>query len=261
MNLSSLPSYPYITGDSFRGICGWVLDEIGWYRNPGISNCIFVKTDFLKQFSEQHVPKSDFILFTHNSDYGISKNEVSDKLLSLPNLQRWYAQNVLYSHPKLTPIPIGLTNRRNPHYSDSSVITSTVKQAYPRLLSVYANYNCTTNRKEREHCALHTGVRPVTGLAFGDYLRALCSHQFVISPAGNGIDCHRTWESLYCGASPIVTPYALFDTIPHLPVLVIADWREYKELKLSNAIRDSLWADFDPDLIRIDGYLKYLGVV
>lgn len=27
---------------------------------------------------------------------------------------------------------------------------------------------------------------------------------FVASPAGNGLDCHRTWEAIYLGVVPIV---------------------------------------------------------
>lgn len=260
MNLASLPSYPYITGDGFRGICGWILDEYGWRRNAGLDNCIFVKIDFINTFRLKCIPKSDFILFTHNGDYGVKDDDISRDILSRPNLQRWYAQNVLTHHPKLTPIPIGLTNRRNPHYSDHRVITKTVNMGLVRDNLVYANYTCSTNPKERNYCVEQTGILPLTNLDFESYLRDLCGTQFVISPNGNGIDCHRTWESLYCGASPICTPYALFQEMK-LPVLVINDWKEFKLLGLCNALYDSLWAGFDPDVLKIEGYLKHLGVI
>ena len=32
----------------------------------------------------------------------------------------------------------------------------------------------------------------------------LSSYKFALSPEGNGIDCHRTWECLYLGVIPIV---------------------------------------------------------
>lgn len=260
MNLTNLPSYPYITGDSFRGVCGWVLDEFGWRNQPGLQNCIFVKIGFLNTFRIKYIPKSDFILFTHNGDYPVREDDVSKDIASRNNLQRWYGQNVLFEHPKITPIPIGLTNRRNPHYSDPRVITKTTKLNLVRDNLVYANYNFMTNKKEREYCADQTQVKPITGLDFESYLRDLCSSRFVISPNGNGIDCHRTWESLYCGASPICTPYALFAKMK-LPVLVVQDWREYRRLELSNALHDSLWANFDPSILRIDGFLRHLGLV
>jgi hypothetical protein len=36
-----------------------------------------------------------------------------------------------------------------------------------------------------------------------DYIRALQTHKFCISPPGRGIDAHRTWESLMVGTIPI----------------------------------------------------------
>lgn len=32
----------------------------------------------------------------------------------------------------------------------------------------------------------------------------MAAHDYVASPRGNGLDCHRFWESLYLGAIPIV---------------------------------------------------------
>ena len=50
---------------------------------------------------------------------------------------------------------------------------------------------------------------------------------FVISPPGNGIDCHRTWESIYLGAVPVVKRGFLADSLSaHLPILVVNEWEE-----------------------------------
>lgn len=259
INYSSIPSYPYITGDSFRHVAEYILDEYGWRNNRGIPGTIFVKTDFLNVFRTKYMPKTSFKLISHNSDYGIGVNDVYFDILSNPHLEKWYAQNVLVDHSKLVPIPIGLTNRRNPHYSDPRVITETVRMNLHRDTLVYANYNCSTNLKDRTYCRDQTKINPVTGLDFHSYLRDLCSSRFVISPVGNGIDCHRTWEALYCGASPIVTPYRLFNTMK-LPILVVRDWSEYKELQLTRELHEIMWSDFDMSVIRIDGFLRYIGL-
>ncbi len=38
----------------------------------------------------------------------------------------------------------------------------------------------------------------------GTYWNALLDHKFIISPEGNGIDCHRHYEALMAGCIPIV---------------------------------------------------------
>lgn len=37
----------------------------------------------------------------------------------------------------------------------------------------------------------------------------MAAHEYVISPRGRGLDCHRFWESLYLGITPIVEHSAL----------------------------------------------------
>ena len=59
---------------------------------------------------------------------------------------------------------------------------------------------------------------------------------FVPSPAGNGIDCHRTWEALYLGAVPVVLRSEYFGE-SNWPVLVVDSWSELLEKK-SNELKD-----------------------
>jgi hypothetical protein len=50
-----------------------------------------------------------------------------------------------------------------------------------------------------------------------------------LSPRGNGIDCHRTWEALYLDAIPIVWHSTLDSLYTNLPVIIINDWSEVNE--------------------------------
>jgi hypothetical protein len=59
-----------------------------------------------------------------------------------------------------------------------------------------------------------------------EYLRDLTKHRFVASPAGNGVDCHSTWEALLAGCIPIVPHSALDPMFQHLPVWLIYSWEE-----------------------------------
>ena len=52
--------------------------------------------------------------------------------------------------------------------------------------------------------------------------------QFVLSPRGNGVDCHRTWDGLAVGALPVVLrPGPAFDAVfDGPPVLHVRSWAE-----------------------------------
>ena len=36
------------------------------------------------------------------------------------------------------------------------------------------------------------------------YLSELATYKWVVSPKGNGVDCHRLWECLYAKCVPLV---------------------------------------------------------
>mmetsp|Transcript_8732 Transcript_8732/g.13442 ORF Transcript_8732/g.13442 Transcript_8732/m.13442 type:complete len:388 (+) Transcript_8732:38-1201(+) len=60
-----------------------------------------------------------------------------------------------------------------------------------------------------------------------EYIRAMLSHRFVLSPPGSGVDCYRHWEAILCGAIPILeyTPLAI-ELLADLPVLIVRSWHE-----------------------------------
>jgi hypothetical protein len=54
-------------------------------------------------------------------------------------------------------------------------------------------------------------------------------YPFWLSPRGNGIDCHRTWEALYLDVIPIVWHSTLDSLYVDLPIVIIHDWKELTE--------------------------------
>jgi len=76
--------------------------------------------------------------------------------------------------------------------------------------------------------SLHTlRTSPVS---FEQHLRLLRDHAFVISPPGNGKDCHRHWEALLTGASPIIIrDNALEKALHSLPVWWVDSYHEVTE--------------------------------
>ena len=52
------------------------------------------------------------------------------------------------------------------------------------------------------------------------------TYAFGISPRGNGIDSHRTWEMLWFGMIPVVKSGPLDEMYEGLPVLIVGEWKE-----------------------------------
>jgi hypothetical protein len=60
----------------------------------------------------------------------------------------------------------------------------------------------------------------------------MASCAFVLSPHGNGLDCHRTWEALCMGCIPIVKTSRLDSLFADLPVWIVSDWTDVTEASM-----------------------------
>lgn len=72
------------------------------------------------------------------------------------------------------------------------------------------------------------GVKVPKGrISFEEYLTDVGNSKFVVSPKGNGLDCHRTWEAIAFGAIPIVPTSHLDSLYEKLPVIIVKNsWSE-----------------------------------
>jgi hypothetical protein len=228
-------SAPYISGDTFRAFCKFHYDELSKSLHPAqvkTGDTVFVKTDYLEEYFKLIHPQitHPYILVTHNSDHPIPGNFAPH--LDDPLLFAWFGQNVEnYSHPKLHPIPIGLANRCWRH-GDIELVKKV--QSYVGLFErqqlAYMNFTEGTFPTERSLVAKLFQDRPFcvkeAPKPYDLYLQDLAKSKFVFSPRGNGIDCHRTWESLLMGAYPIVKTSALDPVYEGLPVVIVKEWEE-----------------------------------
>ena len=173
-----------------------------------------------------------YILITHNSD-----QEISEKYLIYLNenkLAAWFSQNVISKHPKLISIPLGLENN---YVNDTKIsLLEKVKKRHLHLkksILLYQNFAIGTSAKERKYVKNLFSSQPycycAQNLSLPQYFSDIISSCFILSPRGNGIDCHRTWEVLYLGAIPIVKSSAMDPMYEGLPVLIIDQWRDINE--------------------------------
>lgn len=264
------PSPPYITGDGFRAHCDFILDESTLELCPDEikdGSAVFVATHFLGVFFENYHPviKGRYVLVTHNSDESAPGPFAA--FLEDEKLIAWFGQNVEgFSHPKLVPIPIGLENRYWPNGEDFSTLESLSlwHKNDPRKQLLYMNFTPRA-RSDREYVFQVFKDQPYctisSHLSYVEYLLHLGCSKFVLSPRGNGLDCLRTWESLYMGAIPIVKKTLCDSMYEDLPVLLIDEWKEVSEGSLLRAFDEMKNKQYNFRKLYIDYWLQLIDEV
>lgn len=191
-----------------------------------ISNIKFIKVDYAFNFIKHNV--SNINIVTHNGDCAIDSKFENYK----NNFPKWYGQNIVAKCKKFNPIPIGLENDYVPNSIEKKCMlfsfSNSCKFIKPYKL-LYINHNIGTNVRERQipysifnnsnWCTIENCV----GFSYqSNYYSKILDHMFVLSPPGNGIDCHRTWEILYLKRIPILKNVGrLKELYADLPVIFI----------------------------------------
>jgi len=260
-------SYPFISGDTFRLFCTFIIDEKeNNFSHDKLRNgdTIFLKGDenYLDYFFKNVHPNitKKYVLITHNSDGSIPGKY--EQYLKSDKLVAWFGQNVSKKIAKLYPIPIGIENA---HWkiNNTSIIKEITELHVKKNKLLYLNFNPKTNRQKRENVVAFFAHKPfctkVTKKPFKQYLKDLAESHFIVSPNGNGIDCHRTWEALLCGSIPIVEQPADNSLFTDLPVIIINSWSEVTEEFLHKKLEElskrtfnfkKLYIDYWFDLMR-----------
>jgi hypothetical protein len=220
------------------------VEEISKYKT------IYIYTHFLDKFFDKfyNYLQDDTVLISHNSDLGIHSNY--HKYLNGNKIKAWYCQNRESSHPKLFSIPIGLANSQWPH-GNQELITAIRSELNSKEILVYKNFDISTNYSERHNCNNITnsnGIFLSNNTSLENYWRAVSKSVFIISPPGNGIDCHRIWEALYLRTIPIVKYHESFSQFKHLPILFVNNWNEVTIDNLQSSI--NIFKDIDFNCIQ-----------
>jgi len=176
---------------------------------------------FLPEIKNIH---HEFVLITHNSDLGIYPEYIpyiDDKII------KWFGQNNYIEHPKVITLPIGIARGKYQH-GNVKLLSEKSKNTDKSIL-VYKNFAIETNsfaRTKVDEVTTKNGIVMLPKVPHSQYLDFVSKSAFTISPPGNGIDCHRIWESLYLKTIPVVQNSIAFNQFQDLPILFINSWEE-----------------------------------
>ena len=204
-----------------------IRDRFDFYVHPHES-IVYVYGHDLELFFRETFPEIDkpIKLISHNTDYPVDSRFL--QYLEDDKLLHWYAQNAVLDHPKLTPLPIGIANKQWPHGNVDNFM-HVMKLNNMKENIVYKNFDIGTNIGIRSRVNQITNQNNIfmdRTYPHTEYLQRVTKSMFVISPPGNGIDCHRIWEALYLGTVPIVEKSPAFRNFTDLPILFIDKWED-----------------------------------
>jgi len=258
------------------------------YENLEANDVIHVCPQALKGFVNKVLPKltKPFILLTNNSDWTIP-DDVRIEFFEIVNnsfLTHWYAQNCIIDHSKITRIPIGLdyhtlipTRKANftwlqpekhawglkhdPIHQESQLLQlkSLSKPFSERELKCYANFQFLMGTRYGKIDRIECFNTIPNQLVFYEPRKCeriiswqnMIDHAFVLSPHGNGLDCHRTWEALCLGCIPIVKSSGLNPLFEDLPVWIVSSWTEVTEENMQNKINEFIRRIFRYDKLQL----------
>lgn len=239
----------YLHGDRFVELADWTFNDDASIENlqfGGRDGVVFCCTHYVeKLFEAMKREPHQFILITHNSDWNVTEDLYSKKP---SNIVHWFAQNVLVDKHDLTPIPIGFERQGLAKDRDvAGTMNAQLLAGRPEKQKwCYLNISPGTNDAERLHVLrslrwkLHFVTTRTKRVPYTTYVSEMASHRFVVSPPGNGVDCHRTWESLYLGSTPIVKDSICMRAFASAGLMIVPDISKISKGELRNFLEHSV---------------------
>ena len=229
--------------------------------------------DFVKKMDSI---QAKFILVSGDCDESIpdavfSSEDDFKKFIDSEKIMHWYSQNAVKDHPKLTRIPIGLDYHTLPNPGAQEKELVAIKDAASplaeRKLQCYSNFHFSKQADRKftyDRDAAMAGVPKELvyyepeKVSRTDTWKNQANYAFVVSPHGNGLDCHRTWEALCLGCIPIVKTSAIDKVFDELPVLIVKDWPEVTNELLSNTLSSFSQKKFNAERLTLAYWINLI---
>lgn len=218
-----------ISGRRFADLCKWVVDPRYpdrtrfSYSASDDGDWVFVNGDYIAKFLSDipFLSGKRFNVIVHNSDLSFTE----ETLKSIRrHIYRVYAINTNFVHPRVTTIPLGFAD------SQLEFLKTFVPSQCERDIEIYLNIKLHHNWDKRMACvsAFANDPRVVRKerVDVPEYYADLCRSKFVLCPEGTGIDTHRVYEAILCGATPVVLRNSLSHLYSKLPVCIVDRWTD-----------------------------------
>jgi hypothetical protein len=277
----------FVASRSLLGICDHKISnpESSSKRIPSTfptkkGQTVYCHVTALKSFISSYLPKIKFpfVLVSGDSYFTIPDDFVNETqiILNHPLLLCWYCQNCTNPSEKLIQLPLGLDlhtflSKSTLQYFWNKTVKpiESIQTQEQKLFNIsntrinkkilcYGNFQFLTTTRhgnDRTDCINQVSKSLVyyepTRIPRDQCWNQMSKYKYILSPHGNGLDCHRTWEALALGCIPIMKTSALDPMFEGLPVLIVNKWSDVTQELLDNfkpsgnlnKLRLSYWKD------------------
>ena len=229
--------------------------------NNDLTNDLIPKLKDINMFEILSEFKNPFTLILHNNDSPFGDDEL--KYFDIPNCKKIYSQNVITYDNRVIPLPIGLSNSCW-EWGNLDIWDKVLQEDIDKDNFIYFNFEIDGGCRDekRPDCYESISKQNIPWQSNKDmytYVRNLKSYKFNISPQGNGVDCHRTWEALYLKTVPIVDRNITTEHFSKLfPMVLVDDWKEFNIESVRDTYNDYSWDNYD--LLDFNNYCKKVGL-
>lgn len=250
---------------------------------------IFVTSDLLEFFVNKVLDKikHTFILISgmcvKTSPGETLRKGSLFKLVDNKYLIKWCSQNnTIQYYPKVLQIPLGIDFHsvyNNPSKFQKIIdgitpveqekylidIANNSKPFYERISQIYVNFSMNTDRFKQRNACLKEIPRNLLALHQEKMKRTQtwqqsANYSFVLSPYGNGMDCHRHWEALILGCILVIKSKEFIKMFEDLPVLIVNDWRDINQQLLDTTIELFKNKTFNYDKLTLEYWKKQVFI-
>jgi hypothetical protein len=228
-----------VSGDAFRSLCDHTFwSDLRPFEDPAFrhGDIVFCKIDEVwRLFRSLRRTRKRIVLVTGEGDKPVHAALWRRRP---PHVAVWFGTNMqVRDNQAARGLPLGLGNARGKKTVTHDQIRQTAELRLPRVNLLYANFSTHSNEATRGSLAAWLRESSQAWINFADhggpgakenYVRSLSTHQFVLCPPGNGEDTHRFWESLYCGATPVIRNSAAMSHFHDTGALFLPDLREIR---------------------------------
>lgn len=122
---------------------------------------------------------------------------------------------------------------------------NTVLAAFANTTDTRRRRHSIVNRKIIENTLRQNGIHNML-IPRETYFNSIGRYKFIISPEGNGIDCHRHYEAIYVGSIPIIEDNIhMKRKYSGLPVLYTNDYSEITQEYLEQKYNEMIDVKYD----------------
>lgn len=239
---------------------------------------IYVPSSAIFDFVVNILPnlKTRFVLVSGDCDNSVPVQSLPEDMfrefINSPKLIAWFSQNLIIPRgmiPKLHHMPIGMDyhtmsqsemwwgRQATPVIQEEMLIglAERAKPFYARRPIAYTTFHFTLHRGCRQEAydsiPKELVVYEETPKPRIFSWREQTKYAFVISPPGEGLDCHRTWEALCLGCIPIVRKNGISPIYEGLPVLEVEKWSDITEELLKTTLEKFKWMEFEMERLTL----------